>query len=118
MSGYRQSTYDPDTHERMGRPMRPFNKWQWLGVAFAVAGVAVYLLYLAGRLGWIAPLLSSPTGGIGFLLAGTALINSRRHPATDLAPELASARKRWMLIIVAICAAILGAATVIQFTGA
>ena len=34
------------------------------------------------------------------------------HPA----PELAAARKRWLLVIVALCAAILGAAVAIQFS--
>ena len=46
------------------------------------------------------------------------MISSRRHPNVDLAPELAPARRRWLLITTALCAVILGAATIIAFSGA
>ena len=118
MSGYRQSGHDPDFTHRMGQPLRPYNGWQWLGVVFAIAGLAIALVYFAERLGWIPTLIDSTAPVLGLVLAGVVLINSRRQPATDPAPELAAARKRWLVIIVAVCAAILGLAIAIDFLGA
>jgi len=118
MSGYRQHSYDPNAYERLGPPLRPYNRWQWLGVVLILASLAINIVYFAGRLGWISPLLDGSAGAVGLLLPGILLINSRRHPATDLAPELAPARKRLLIITVAICAAILGVAAAIDLTGA
>ncbi|MFL6731532.1 MAG: hypothetical protein ACJ8D6_05230 [Sphingomicrobium sp.] len=119
MSGYRDtSNFDPSGSPRYGKPLRPYNWAQWLGVVFASLGVLGYLVYAADRLGWISIGLDSPAPFISLPLIGVALINSRREELDDPAPELAQDRKRWMLIIVALCAAILGGALVIEFTGA
>ena len=119
MSGYRTSSYEPDTSlGRGGAPMRPYNGVQKVGAVLVAAGVALDLVYLAGRLGWIAPLKDAVLPAAGLTLAGVALVNSRRQPVPDLAPELAPARRRWLMIISLICLAVLGIATAIQFTGA
>ena len=119
MTGYRDPVYDPNAWEPQGRPMRPYNTVQWLGVALLVLSIAAYTYFFASIKGWVPKLLFDPMyAGLPLLLIGTTLINSRREGQTDLAPELAAARKRTMLITIAACAAILGAALVIEFTGA
>ena len=116
MSGYREYSYDPNAYERQGPPMRPFNWVQWTGVGSGLLGAALYVAYFAGRVGWMPEFLDSPMVGFPFLMLGVVLVNSRRQTITDPAPELAAARKRWLLIIVALCTAILGAAVAIQFS--
>ncbi|MEO6199112.1 MAG: hypothetical protein ABIO68_04160 [Sphingomicrobium sp.] len=116
MSGYRQSSFDPNAFEQSGRPMRPFNWVQWLGVAFLVITLLMLAVQVAGLLG-LAPRGNYSVGIPGLALGSIVLINSRRQPATDLAPELAAARKRWLIITVAVVVAILGAALVIEFAG-
>jgi len=118
MSGYREHGFDPNHYEPQGQPMRPFNWVQWTGVGFGVFGIALYAAYFAGRAGWIPEKLHSPMVGFPMLMLGVVLVNSRRHPAHDIAPELAQARKRWLLITLLICAVILGAAIAIDFSGA
>ncbi|WP_309610254.1 hypothetical protein [Sphingomonas sp.] len=113
MSGYRQSGYDPNAYERMGRPTRPFNWVQWTGVAFGLAGLAIDAAYFAGRFGWMQPLFKSPTSVFMPFLLAIVLINSRREPLVDPAPELAAARGRWLLIVTIFCVVVLGGATVI-----
>ena len=118
MSGYRASSYDPEAGMRWGPPLRPFNKWQRLGVALTLFGAAVDLIYVGGYFGWISPLLDRPTGAGLLILAGIALMHSRRQPIVDTAPELAAARHRSLLITLGVCVLVIGAATVIEFTGA
>jgi drug/metabolite transporter (DMT)-like permease len=118
MSSYRQHSFDPNAYQEHGRPMRPFNKVQWAGVGLGVLGIALYAVYFAGRFGLTQQLLDSPMFGFAALIFGVVLVNSRRHPAHDVAPELAAARRRWLVIISVVCAAIIGAAVVIELTGA
>jgi len=119
MSGYRQSNYDPNWGwEELGPPARPYNAAQWFGVLLAVAGLAIFLAYAAGRLGLVPRVLDSPSPATALFLVAVVLINSRRRPATDPAPELAADRKRWMIITALVCAVVLGAAAVIEFSGA
>ena len=119
MSGYRQHSFDPNAFEQPQPPLRPFNWVQWIGFVLVMIGLAINLLYFAGRFGWIPPLLESTSPALVLLIVGVVLINSRRQPGTDLAPELASARKRWLIIIIiGLCAAILGGAAAIELTGA
>jgi peptidoglycan/LPS O-acetylase OafA/YrhL len=115
MSGYREHSYDPNAYERQGPPLRPFNWVQWTGFGLGVLGAAICVYYLLGKSGWVPP-IDSPMPGAILPLLGVSLINSRRRRAPDPAPELAAARKRWMLVIVALCTAILGAAVAIQFS--
>ena len=90
---------------------------QWTGVGSGLLGVALYLAYFAGRVGWIAQLLDSPMIGFPFLILGIMLVNSRRETIPDPAPELAAARKRWMIIILTLCALIFGVAIALELTG-
>ena len=119
MSGYREHSFDPNAGlaATQRRPMRPFNWVQWAGVGFEAAAIAVLLLYGAGLAGWIPAHVNGVSPAIGLGLIGQLLINSRQDPADDPAPELAPARKRWLIIVTAVCVVVLGTATVITFLG-
>ena len=117
MSGYREHGFDPGAYERQGPPMRPYNWMQWTGIGFGLLGVAFYLAYFAGRAGWMPQLLHSPMVGFPMLILGVILVSSRRGTIPDPAPELAGARRRWMLIVATLCTAIFGAALIVQFKG-
>ena len=117
MSGYRDSSnYDPYASPRYGRPLRPYNWVQWTGVALVLVGMAIDFSYFAGRLGWlrrdITPVVALPP-----LMIGVALINSRRQEVVDPAPELAAERKRWTIIVVIVCAVVIGAALILDYLG-
>jgi hypothetical protein len=119
MSGYRDtSNYEPYAGPRYGKPLRPYNWVQWSGVALGLFGVAGYLAYAADRLGWLSLGWREPGALVALPLIGVALINSRRETIPDLAPELAAARRRWLVIVVTICAAVLGVAAVLALRGA
>ncbi|MEO7564142.1 MAG: hypothetical protein ABIR63_07340 [Sphingomicrobium sp.] len=117
MSGYRQSSFDPNAHAQPGPPLRPFNWVQWIGVAFLVITLLLLAAQIAGWLG-LAPRGNYSVGIPGLAVGSIVLIHSRPQPATDLAPELAAERKRWLIITVAVVAFILGAATLIELNGA
>ena len=118
MTGYREHSFDPYAYEQPGRPMRPFNWVQWFGVALIVAGIAALLLYFAGRAGWIAPLVERVQLSTALSLIGLLLINSRREPGTQVGSEQLRRNRKVLLITVAVVALILGAAAVIEFSGA
>ena len=116
MSGYRDtSNFDPYASPRYGKPLRPYNWVQWTGVAFAMIGVAGYLVYAADRLGWLSLGWTNPGPIIALPLIGVSLINSRREELPDLAPELAAERKRMLIIVSALCLFVLAAAVAIAF---
>ena len=106
MSGYRESSFDPNAGGDYGPPARPFNWVQWTGVAFALVGIAIDLFYLAGQAGITRKLLDSPSIGVALPLLGVALINSRRQPGA-LAPQLK--RQRLIALTVAAVAVVIGA---------
>ena len=119
MSGYRQHGFDPNVYEEMGAPLRPYNKVQWAGVAIVGVGLVLTTLHVLGQIGWLPQWVDDPSPASFFLLLmGVALINSRREPGNAAGPEQLARNKRLLLITVAICAAVLGAALVIEFTGA
>jgi hypothetical protein len=118
MSGYRESSFDPYAYEQPGRPLRPFNWVQWCGVALIAGAIAFDLVSLARVLGWIEAPGPKVSFAIAPLVIGVALINSRREPGTQVGSEQLAKNRRVLLITVAILAAVLGAATVIEFTGA
>ena len=119
MSGYRQSSFDPEAYQTMGKPLRPFNWVQWVGVALEVVGLGLFLLALAGQLGWFPRAANiSSISGLMPMLIGISLINSRREPSVDVTPEQRAANRRLLLITIAICAAILGLAAAIDYLGA
>jgi hypothetical protein len=115
MSGYREHGFDPNSYPHYGKPLRPYNKVQWTGVGMAVLGIAGYLVYAADRLGWVSLGWRNPGPLFVLPLIGATLVNSRREILDDPAPELAAERKRWMLIVTAICVVVLGAALIIDF---
>ena len=118
MSGYRDtSNYEPYATTNYGRPLRPYNWVQWTGVGLVAIGLAIDALYFAGRLGWTKA-IATPTYAVAPLILGVTLINSRRAEVHDFAPELAGQRKRWLIVITLICVVVLGAAAVIDLSGA
>jgi len=118
MSGYRESSFDPYAGpSNQGPPVRPYNWVQWTGVVLVFAAVVLNVIFVGGSIGWWPKVLSSPSIAISLPLFGVALINSRRQPSTDPAPELAAARRKWLAITVAIAAVILGVATIFAMKG-
>ena len=118
MTGYREHSFDPNAYEQPGRPMRPFNWVQWCGVALFAVGMTLYGLLFAGRFGWTAPIVTTSSVGFVPMILGIALINSRREPGTQVGSEQLAKNRRVLLITIAACAAILGAALVIEILGA
>ena len=116
MSGYRESSYDPMANPRYGRPLRPYNKVQWTGVGLILVGIGIDVAYLAGQLGFLskgaAPMIALPP-----IMIGGMLVNSRREQITDPAPELAPARRRWLIAVAVACVVILGAAAILDLMG-
>ena len=116
MSGYRESSYDPNAYERPGPPMRPYNWVQWSGFAMGCVGMAIALAYLAGRAGWIRDPLESPMPGVGFVMIGSILINSRRQPGSG---DVRSTSRRTLIAIsLALFAFAIALAALIYFKGA
>ena len=119
MSGYRDtSNYEPFAGPDYGRPLRPFNKWQWVGVGCGIVGVLVMLGTLAARLDGMAA-DSSDWLPLGTTLCalGTVLINSRRE---TLSAEQTAERRRRALIVLAIAFLFMAIAfaTIFVFKGA
>ena len=120
MAGYRDtSNYDPFAGTEYGRPLKPFNKWQWAGVGMGVAGALVMLGSLAVRLrGMAVDTADWLPMGTTLCAFGAVLINSRR---ATLTPEETAARRRRALVIIAVAAAVCvlaAAAVIIYFKGA
>ncbi|MFL6727311.1 MAG: hypothetical protein ACJ8FS_12485 [Sphingomicrobium sp.] len=117
MTGYRdRSSFDP--YGAASRPARPFNAVQWLGAALLAASVALNVAFLAGEAGWLPKWNATPALATDPMIFGVLLMNSRREPSTDLAPELRPARRRWMLGTIAIVGIILTVAAIIDLSGA
>ena len=118
MTGYRESNFDPYAGpSNQGPPVRPYNWVQWTGVALILAAVLLDVAFVGGKVGWWRKVLDTPSIAISLPLFGVALINSRRQPVTDPAPELAAARRKWLAIVVAIAAVVLGIATIFAMKG-
>ena len=117
MSSYRQHGFDPNAYEQPGRPLRPYNWVQWIGVAMAVAGIGVNLAYFAGEFGWTRPVIDNPSPAMALILPAIVLVNSRREPG-NLVSELQRQRNRRVLVItVLVCAIVIGAAVAIELLG-
>jgi hypothetical protein len=115
MSSYRESSYDPYAYEQPGRPMRPYNWVQWLGVALIVASIAALLVYFAGRAGWIAPLIKEVQLSTALAIVGSILVNSRREPGTQVGQEQLRRNRKVLLITILVCVVVFGAAALIDF---
>ena len=114
MMSYRRHSYDPNVFEQPGRPLRPFNWVQWTGVALEVIGLGLFVSHIVGKIGWITP-VGWFQFGVTPMILGALLINSRREPGTLVGSEQVARNRKLLLITVAICAAVLGAALVIEF---
>lgn len=97
MSGYKQSSYEPNRWEPQGPPLRPYNWAQWTGIGFIVLGLLFEGAYFAGRAGLIPKWIDDPLPLFMFVMIGSMLVNSRRGPVRD--PE---GYKRRVLIALAV----------------
>jgi hypothetical protein len=114
---YRRSTYEPLASTGPGRPARPYDRTQRVGVGFMILGLILLGLQLAGIFG-VAALASLKHVPVVLLTTlGVLLINSRREPIVDPAPELAQARRKWLVIVGAACGLLLGLALVLASRG-
>ena len=119
MAGYRDtSNYEPFSKGDYGRPLRPFNTWQWLGAGIIVAGILVVLAAFVSKLGWLPPEVAKwLTAGTSLCIIGILFVNSRRE---TLSAEETDKRRRQALIGagigVAICA--VGAVLILYSKGA
>ena len=118
MSGYRQHSFDPNAYEQPGRPLRPYNKVQWAGIAIGSVGLVLTTVHLLGEIGWIPQWFDGSPPSFILLLLGLVLVNSRREPSTLIDEGQRERNRKLLLITAAICAAILGVATVIELQGA
>jgi|KBSMisStandDraft_5_1062788.scaffolds.fasta_scaffold1424688_2 drug/metabolite transporter (DMT)-like permease len=121
MAGYRDTAgYDPYVYDRPGRPMRPFNWVQWIGVGIGCVGAALVTLDVLGRLGWIPQLIGElPPSTVMLLVIGVSLVSSRREPATQMVrSEQLAKNRRMLLITTAIVVPILVAAAALDLLGA
>jgi hypothetical protein len=114
MTGYRQHSFDPNAYEQPGPPLRPFTWVQWLGFALGLVGLALSLAYLVGDLGWIEPVTDSAAPSLALMLAGAALINSRRGPASLVGPEQRRRHRNILIVTLAVCAVILGMVVLVR----
>ncbi len=117
MASYREHNFDPNAYEQPGPPLRPFNWVQWTGVALEVIGLGLFLVHLAGKIGWIDPLVGSGVGLVP-MIAGVLLINSRRMPPELVTPGQQERNTRTLIITVIAGAVIFGVVTLIELTGA
>ena len=110
MAGYRdtQAGYDPNTYERPGKPLRPYNWVQWTGVAISSLGAIGCLLYLADAIGWIDLGLKEPGAFVALPMIGVFLVNSRREPGTPITGEQIARQRK--VIFIALGVAFLAAA--------
>ena len=116
MSSYRESSYDPNSYERPGQPIRPFNWVQWIGVALIVAGVVALFAYFFGRAGLIPPLVKQVQVSTALAIIGSVLVNSRRHPGSG--DVRTTSRRTLIAITVALVAFAIALAAVLYFQGA
>ena len=99
MSGYRQHSYDPNAGFEEPRPLKPYDKWQWLGVA-AIGFAALLMLadlFFEFADNWMRlPVLDWSSGAFVVLCIGGLLIMKYRREPTedDPNPERSERRRR------------------------
>jgi hypothetical protein len=116
MSGYREHSFDPNAGGDFGPPLRPFNKFQWVGVGFLIFGVVAMLATLAASFHLIRTDTKDWLPVATMLCAfGSVLINSRRQPG-----GLRSETRRKRMVILAVGLMVFGAAliTILVIKGA
>jgi hypothetical protein len=115
---YRQSRYDPLANEMPGPPLRPYNWVQWAGVACEVVAILLFIVWGAGKLGWIAPLLDRPLPAVAFGALGTILVGSRRGPGIQVGSEQYARNRKWLVATTAVLTVFFAILVVIEFKGA
>lgn len=80
---YRQSNFDPALHEEhSGKPIRPFDRWQWVGVAAGAVGLVLVILFLGQTLDLVSlPFEISGASVFIFCLSGNFLLQRDPEPA-------------------------------------
>ena len=113
MSGYRQTSFDPNAGAHYGPPLRPYNWVQWSGVVLMALGFLVLIAFAAAKAGLIGFRAedSLPLVGSNMVLCGTLLQSSRREEAS--APSIGDIDRRWVLLGLLVLSAALGAAIAI-----
>ena len=114
---YRESSFDPMASPRYGKPLRPYNWVQWIGVGFTVVGLLTFLAAAAGKIGWIAldtrDWLPMATG---FCALGTALVSSRREVLSS--DTRTPSRRLLAIIAIGLVAFAIGLTAALYFKGA
>jgi hypothetical protein len=116
---YRQHRYDPFAASTPGRPLRPFNGVQWLGVAFETLAILWLLLHAAQQFGWLVLTWEVEVQPATlFALLGMPFINSRREADTPIEDEEQRRLNRkwllWTAALTGLVAAILMIAEVVR----
>jgi hypothetical protein len=123
MSGYRQSSYDPNAGYVEPRPLKPYDKWQWLSVA--AIGLAAFLM-LADLLfdfadGWMRlPGIDWSSGAfVTLCIGGLLTMKYRREPTEDEPHPETNERRRLIggLAFIAVGVAIV-VYNILEFQGA
>ena len=119
MTGYREHSFDPNAFEQPGPPLKPYNWVQWTGVAIVSVGAVLVTLDVLARIGWTPRWIGDPSPApFMLLIVGTLLVNSRRAPGVQVGSEQLAKNRRTLIITAVICAVILGAALIIELSGA
>jgi amino acid transporter len=120
MAGYRQHSYDPNTYERPGKPLRPYNWVQWVGVVICSLGAIGCLLYIANEIGLIDLGLKEPGPFIALPMIGIFLVNSRREAGTPMTGEQIERQRKIAFIVLgaALVAGAIGFAVAYSSKGA
>ena len=108
MTGYREHSFDPNAGFEEARPLKPYDKWQWVGIgAMALAAVLLVASILFDKADGWARLGGMPSGA-GFLLAisGALLMRYRREPTDDEPHPESSERRRRIVGLVLIALAL------------
>ena len=118
MSGYRTHGYDPYFREQMGRPLRPYNWVQWIGISLVGAGFILILADYAARFGWIDDRFD-PSGlaTLALCVVGAILVSSRRAPPKTVGEEEHRRDARLTLVMFALGTAGLIGAIVLNSLG-
>jgi hypothetical protein len=118
---YREHSFDPNAGFEEPRPLKPYDKWQWVGIG-AMAAAAVLMvasIFFDIADGWMRLGGTSSGASLALLLGGMLLMRYRREPTdTEPRPEkMERFRRLAALVIVAIGTAAVGY-NILAFQGA